>query len=614
MTSAMTAAETPQTVLKRVFGYDSFRLDQERIIENVLAGRDTLGIMPTGGGKSLCYQVPALMLPGVTVIISPLISLMQDQIEQLRDVGVNAVMLNSAIDSGTYRANMSQVARGEARLLYVAPETLLLPRMLDFLSSVNVSCITIDEAHCISEWGHEFRPEYRQLARVRTRFPDAVCVALTATATPRVREDIRTSLSFGAGNAFVSSFDRPNLFLEVAQRQNGLAQVLDMIDGHRGQSGIVYCASRKQVDRLAEQLCQKGIKALPYHAGMADDDRARYQEKFRMDEVDVMVATVAFGMGINKPDVRYVIHYELPKNIESYYQQIGRAGRDGLDAHCLLLFSYADIAKVNYFIEQMLSTEQAQARRHLNTLVQYCESALCRRIPLLEYFGETPKMEHCDTCDNCRRRHQAEVDLTDAARKFMSCMYRTGERFGASHIVDVLRGSKSQRLVDLGHDRVSTFGIGMEKSKAEWLFISGLLIQNRLILQTEHGGLFLSEKARPVLQGVDAFRCRVSPIMDARRDARRKKSKSPGGVSGKKIQPDHSLKNVPVFEKLRALRTRLAKSGNVPPYVVFSDRSLIAMANGLPQTAEELLEIPGVGEAKLKKYGAVFLEVLSEYS
>ncbi|MBN2719421.1 MAG: ATP-dependent DNA helicase RecQ, partial [Deltaproteobacteria bacterium] len=375
----MNGSATPVEILKSVFGYDSFRLNQSQIIENVLAGRNTLAIMPTGGGKSLCYQVPALIFQGLTVVVSPLISLMQDQIDQLQDAGVGAVMLNSAVDSETYRSNMSQVARGQAKLLYMAPETMLLPRILDFLSSVRVSCITIDEAHCISEWGHEFRPEYRQLATVRNRFADAVCIALTATATPRVQEDICQSLAFEKSDTFVSSFDRPNLFLEVVQRQNGLSQVLDMIERHEGQAGIVYCASRKQVDRLADQLRQKGIMALPYHAGMSDEDRARNQERFRRDDAQVIVATIAFGMGINKPDVRFVIHYELPKNIESYYQQIGRAGRDGLDADCLLLFSYADIAKVNYFIEMMAPSEQRLAKIHLNTLVRYCESAMCRR-------------------------------------------------------------------------------------------------------------------------------------------------------------------------------------------------------------------------------------------
>ncbi|MBN2529016.1 MAG: DNA helicase RecQ [Deltaproteobacteria bacterium] len=603
----MNAPNSPLGILKNVFGYDSFRLNQAKIIENILAGRDTLAIMPTGGGKSLCYQVPALIFPGITVVISPLISLMHDQVEQLLDAGVNAVMLNSAIDAETYRVNMAQVIRKQARLLYMAPETMLQPGILDFLSQVQVSCITIDEAHCISEWGHEFRPEYRQLAKLRQRFPDAVCVALTATATPRVRDDIRQSLSFGKSDEFVSSFDRPNLFLEVVLRQKGIYQVLDMAEKHLGESGIVYCASRKQVDRVCEQLCANGVKAVPYHAGMPDDERARNQEKFRMDEVDVIVATIAFGMGINKPDVRYVVHFELPKNIESYYQQIGRAGRDGLDADCLLLFSYADIAKVNFFIEQMATSEQRLARVHLNQLVHYCESALCRRILLMAYFGESVESPHCDTCDNCRRRHQPMVDLTQAAQKFMSCMYRTGERFGASHVADVLRGSQAQKVVDLGHHRVSTFGIGAERSKEEWLFISGLLLQNKLISQNEHGGLFLTAQARPVLTGKQLFECQVSPIMENRR-----KRTTGMGAAKKGVVHDHTLRNAPVFEKLRNLRTKLARERGVPPYVVFSDKTLVEMANKQPQTDTELLAVSGVGEAKLKQYGTQFLRVLQK--
>ena len=607
MTGHMRTGTTPADVLRTVFGYDSFRLTQEQIIHNVLNGRDTLAIMPTGGGKSLCYQVPALLLPGLTVVVSPLISLMQDQIEQLQDAGVNAVVLNSAIDSDTYRSNMGQVARGEAKLLYMAPETMLANRILDFLSSVQVSCITIDEAHCISEWGHEFRPEYRQLAQVRHRFSDAVCIALTATATPRVQEDICESLSFEKSDAFISSFDRPNLFLEVVQRQNGFEQVLEMVSRHDGQAGIVYCASRKQVEKLAEQLCRRGIRALPYHAGMADEERARNQEKFRRDDVHVIVATIAFGMGINKPDVRFVVHYELPKNLESYYQQIGRAGRDGLDADCLLLFNYADIAKVNYFIERMAPSEQPLARKHLNTLVHFCESALCRRVPLLDYFGESATREHCDTCDNCQRRHLPKVNLTEAAQKFMSCMYRTGEMFGAAHIADVLRGSNAKKVIDFGHHLTTTYGIGKDKSREEWLFIGGLLLQNRLIAQNEHGGLVLTEQARPVLGGGEKFMCRVSPIME------NKRKRSKGQAKQKKKAPaqDHSLQNGPMFEKLRALRMRLAKARGVPPYVIFSDRTLIAMANDLPQTVSELLDIPGVGEAKLKKYGGTFLKVLT---
>ncbi|MBN2341715.1 MAG: DNA helicase RecQ [Deltaproteobacteria bacterium] len=597
---------TPRHILKTVFGYDSFRLNQESIIQNVLAGHDTLAVMPTGGGKSMCYQIPALLFPGLTIVVSPLISLMHDQIEQLQEAEINAVVLNSAIDSDTYRSNMSRVARGEVKMLYMAPETMLLPRILDFLSSVKVSCLTIDEAHCISEWGHEFRPEYRQLALARERFPEAVCIALTATATPQVRDDIRRILQFESTNEFISSFDRPNLHLEVCMRQDGLAQVLDVVERFSDGAGIVYCASRKQVEQLTGRLRAKGVSALAYHAGLDDDTRAKNQEAFRLDDVRVIVATVAFGMGINKPDVRFVVHYELPKNIESYYQQIGRAGRDGLDAYCLLLFSYADIAKIGFFIEQMSQTEQRQAAQHLQTLIRYCESAECRRGPLLAYFGETHQSDSCGYCDNCERKQLPEIDLTKAAQKFMSCVYRTGQRFGASHVADVLRGSKAQKVLDLNHDTLSTYGIGADTPKAEWLFVANMLLQYKLIVQNEHGGLVLTEEAIPVLKNEQRFRCRVSAIAQKSRSrtAAAKKSNS------KKSAVDHTLHNPDLFEKLRTLRTALARKKRVPPYVIFSDKTLIAMANDVPKTDSALLDIPGVGEAKLKKYGPAFLEIL----
>ena len=595
--------QTPQSLLKSVFGYDQFRLEQENVIRNVMAGKDTLAIMPTGGGKSLCYQIPALLFDGITVVVSPLISLMNDQIDQLQALGVAAVMLNSALDSDTYRANMSAIARGNARLVYMAPETLLKPNMLDFLHSGKVDCITIDEAHCISEWGHEFRPEYRQFADVRRQFPKAVCIALTATATPRVRDDIRAILEFDAHNEFISSFDRPNLFLEIVPRQKGLNQVLDTVERFPDGAGIIYCTSRRQVDKLTRDLQRRGKKALAYHAGLADDERARNQEAFRMDEIQIIVATIAFGMGINKPDVRYIIHYELPKNIESYYQQIGRAGRDGLDAHCSLLFSYGDISKVKYFIEQMGESEQRLARTHLNTLVRFCEGSDCRRGPLLDYFGEQVSADNCGNCDNCRDADVPLVDLTEDARKFLSCMIRTGERFGAAHIADVLRGSKAQKVLDLNHELLSTHGIGADKPKQEWLFLSNLLLQKKIISQDEYGGLFLTEDARPVLMGDARLEGRMSQIVRSRGAKSAKKKKS---------ATHKSLENPEMFDKLRQLRMELARKKRVPAYVVFTDKTLIAMANELPRSKAALLALPGVGEAKLAKFGDAFLALLKD--
>ena len=378
------------SILKNTFGYDTFRPLQREVIENVLAGRDTLAVMPTGGGKSLCYQIPALLFDGLTVVVSPLISLMKDQVEQLRAFGVPALFLNSSLSPQEYQENMEYVRRGEVKLLYVAPETLLTPRILSLLAELKVDCFTIDEAHCISEWGHDFRPEYRQLVEVRQRFPEAVCLALTATATSRVRQDIRTTLKFATTNEFVASFNRENLYIEVAPKRDPIAQTIQMLERYKDQSGIIYCFSRKQVDELAAYLASKGYSVRPYHAGLEDAERRSNQEAFIRDDAQIIVATIAFGMGINKPNVRFVIHYDLPKSIESYYQEIGRAGRDGLPAHCLLLYSYADVAKLNYFIDQKEGNERRVAMQHLDAIVRYAEDErTCRRKPLLNYFGES---------------------------------------------------------------------------------------------------------------------------------------------------------------------------------------------------------------------------------
>ena len=601
----MSTQKTPLSVLKSVFGYDSFRMEQQAIIDNLLNKKDTLAIMPTGGGKSLCYQVPAIIFDGLTVVVSPLISLMQDQIDQLQTQGIPSVMLNSSLDNATYKANMSALASGEIKLLYLAPETLVQPRVLDFIKNIQVDCIAIDEAHCISEWGHEFRPEYRQFAQVRSEFPEAVCIALTATATHQVRNDIRNILGFDEHNEFLSSFDRPNLFLEIKSRQNK-RQVIDIINEYPGESGVVYCSSRKQVDTVTADLNKNGVKALAYHAGLGDDIRARNQEEFRTDKVDIIVATIAFGMGINKPDVRFVIHYELPKNLESYYQQIGRAGRDGLESKCVLLFSYGDISKVKYFITQMGETEARQAQVHLNTLVSYCESSDCRRISLLKYFGEEYKKTSCGQCDNCISAKQPEIDLTEGAQKFLSCVIRTGQTFGSTYISDVLKGSQNQKVLERGHDKLSTYGIGKSQAKQEWLFMGNLLLQKGMLHQTEHGGLQTTPEAMKILSGGERFLSRLSPIQNDRlknaSDKPRKKAKHA------------ELENENVFEDLRALRRELATKNGVPPYVIFSDKTLIAMANTLPQSFSELLTISGVGEVKLEKFGEEFLEVLASHN
>jgi len=602
MPSSTQHIQTPQEALQRIFGYPEFRLQQKDVIDHILQKKDTLVVMPTGGGKSLCYQIPAILFPGITIVISPLISLMKDQVEELQSVGVPSVMLNSSLSQNEYNENLQAILRNECRLIYLAPETLLLPRIQTMLQNLDISCLTIDEAHCISEWGHEFRPEYRQIAALRKQLPQAVCVALTATATAQVRKDIIQSLELSEHNEFVSSFDRDNLFLDIKMKQKPTRQILHFLKQREDQPGIIYCASRKQVEKLSEELNQAGIQALPYHAGLSDEVRARNQEQFRMDQTQIMVATIAFGMGINKPNVRFVIHYDLPKNLESYYQQIGRAGRDGLEAHCLLLFSYGDIQKIRYFISQMGDFEARQSERNLQTLVRYAESSDCRRIPLLQYFNETYDQKNCGMCDNCLQADVPTMDLTESAQKFLSCIKRSGEIFGAAHISDILRGSQSQKILAQNHQNLSTYGIGKAQSKQEWLFLSSLLLKNNLIGQNEHGGLFLTEKAWEILRNEKRFLEKFSPIQQEK-------------LSQDK-QPRKKNQNIPenvdadILTRIKQLRRELAEEEGVPAFVIFSDKTLIQMASHLPQTEDEFLQISGVGQVKLEKYGAAFLEVL----
>lgn len=412
-------------ILKRVFGFDDFRPLQAEIIGDILAKKDALVVMPTGGGKSLCYQIPALIFDGLTIVISPLISLMKDQMAQLTQSGVAAAVLNSSLVPAEYRRNVSRIKQGKAKLLYLAPEALLKSSMLEILATVEVDCLAIDEAHCISQWGHDFRPEYRRLIEAREFFPRAGCVALTATATPRVRQDIKNSLHMEVGSEFVASFNRENLFLRIVAKDNPVEQTIQFIQKFSGQSGIIYCFSRKQVEDLNAVLTDNGFSARPYHAGLAAVERNRNQEAFIRDDVQIIVATIAFGMGIDKPNVRFVVHFDLPKNIESYYQEIGRAGRDGLKSHCLLLFSYADVQKIKYFIDQKASAEKRVATIHLGALLRYAESENCRRIPLLNYFGENYTVDTCNMCDNCLSEEKNLVDLTVEAQKFLSCVKRS---------------------------------------------------------------------------------------------------------------------------------------------------------------------------------------------
>ena len=589
-----------KTVLGDIFGYDEFRPLQREIIGNVLKKRDTLVIMPTGGGKSLCYQIPALIFKGLTIVVSPLISLMKDQVEQLTELGVPAVVLNSSLSNEEYSRNLERVKKNGVKLLYLAPEALLTPGMLSMLSSLQVDCLAIDEAHCISEWGHDFRPEYRQLVRVRSRFPFATCVALTATATPRVQEDIKNNLKFDASNEFIASFNRENLFIQVTPKNNPTSQTIEFLRNYPDQSGIIYCFSRRQVDDLYETLKSRGYSVRPYHAGLSDTERTQNQELFIRDDVQIIVATIAFGMGINKPNVRFVIHFDLPKNIETYYQEIGRAGRDGLRAHCLLLFSYADIQKIKYFINQKDDHEQQVANIHLNSMLQFAETNGCRRIPLLTYFGEDYSTEKCDMCDNCLAGEKKRVDITIPAQKFLSCVKRADEIFGANHIIDVLRGSQSKKVLKFGHTTLSTYGIGKEYSRKQWFHLARQFIQKGLIVQdTKYGSLKLTEKAYDVLKGREL----VFGILEEEHFPDRKEKK-------KKYEYEHDHV---LFEKLRKRRKELADKAGIPPYVIFPDKTLIEMAAFFPRSGESLLHIHGVGSVKYNKYGTIFMNIIDEY-
>jgi ATP-dependent DNA helicase RecQ len=584
-------------ILKHTFGYKDFRPFQKDIIECTLSKRDALVIMPTGGGKSLCYQIPALIFDGLTVVISPLISLMKDQVEQLREFGIKAVFLNSSLSRQEYEYNLDLILQGKVKLLYIAPETLVLERTLNLLGAIKIDCITVDEAHCISEWGHDFRPEYRKIADIKTNFPKSVCVAFTATATPRVQTDIKKSLRLNDPKDFIASFNRNNLFLDIEPKTDGVEQTIKFLRRYPNQSGIIYCFSRKQVDSLYGTLYNAGFSVLPYHAGLADEERRLNQEKFIKDDVQIIVATIAFGMGINKSNVRFVIHYDLPKNIESYYQEIGRSGRDGLRAHCLLLFSYADIMKIRYFIDQKEDKERRIAIQHLNALLGYAETGLCRRIPLLNYFGENHNIATCDMCDNCNSKEKDLVDVTIPAQKFLSCIKRTGEMFGAAYIIEVLRGSKSSKVINNNHDKLSTYGIGLDYTKKQWMYLSHQFIHGGLIaVDEQYGGLKLTTKAYEVLKGNTPISARI--VEDVERV--------------QKVALAENYDSI-LFEVLRAKRKKLADRSHLPPYVIFSDKTLTELATYFPANKKEMIRIHGIGEVKFEKYGQIFLNEIIDY-
>ncbi len=590
-------------ILKRVFGFEDFIHQQEKVLRNLLEGRDTLAVMPTGGGKSICYQIPALLWDGVTVVVSPLISLMKDQVDQLHTLGVPAVMLNSTLSDKEYRAHVTLMRNGAVALAYMAPETVLRPAVLELLASCRVPLLAIDEAHCISEWGSDFRPEYRRLAQLRTRLSNAVCLALTATATPRVRRDIQECLRMTSPAEVVASFNRENLFLRVEEKVNPLRQLLSVIERYSKDAGIVYCQTRDGVDKLCRVLQAKGIKATAYHAGLEDEERRRAQELFVRDHIQVMVATVAFGMGIDKSNVRYVVHYDLPKSLEGYYQEIGRSGRDGLRAECVLLYSYGDVIRTQRLIKHHMDPPlRSPAQARLQAMVQFAETPACRRVPLLAYFGEEYGSDPCGMCDNCTAPERPLADLTIPAQKLLSCVARTGQRFGVHYVVSVLCGSESTKVISRGHHQVSTYGIGTELSRRGWLSLARCLRWHGFLEQDEEfGSVRLTEKARTVLRSREPILLRWQPPEE----------KASDGAS--EICEENPVWFWKIFERLRQKRLELARDLSVPPYVIFHDKTLSRMAVQLPETPQEFLNIPGVGEGKLQRFGEDFLKVIREF-
>jgi len=590
-----------EQALKHFFGYDSFRPGQREIVEAALQKRDMMIVMPTGGGKSLCFQLPALLKPGLSVVVSPLIALMQDQVEALQNNGIGATFLNSTLSSQETRSRETAILEGKIKLLYVAPERLLGERFLPFLdivaSKLGISAFAIDEAHCVSEWGHDFRPEYRQMQRVRDRYPDIPIMGLTATATERVRQDIIQQLTLRNPYIHVASFNRPNLYYEVRPKtKHSFAEVLQIIQ-KKGGSGIIYCLSRKKVDEVAYKLQQSGIQALPYHAGMNDVDRATNQTRFIRDDVQVMVATIAFGMGINKPDVRFVIHYDLPKNLEGYYQESGRAGRDNEPAHCSLFFGYGDVKTIDYIIEQKPDPqEQRIARQQLRRVINYAESSDCRRTIQLSYFGDSFP-GNCGTCDNCCNQKPVE-DWTIEAMKFLSCVARCQEKFGMNHIIDVLRGSKNQKVLQYQHHQLSTYGIGKDRSADEWKKLSRSLLNQGFLDEKTDGFpvLKLNEKSWEIMKRQRTVQIAIEP----QREVQEKVRYLAVEVEG-------------LFTILRTLRKQIADEQFVPPYVVFADKSLRDMAEKRPQNLREFEEVYGVGSNKRDKYGKVFLEAIRTF-
>jgi len=614
---------TPLEILRTVFGHDAFRDHQQEIVEHLLAGGDALLVMPTGGGKSLCYQVPSLLRPGTGIVVSPLIALMQDQVAALRQLGVRAAFLNSTLSPPAQRQVEALLLRGDLDLLYVAPERLLQERTLDLLDRVRaagspagVALFAIDEAHCVSQWGHDFRPEYLQLAVLADRFPGVPRLACTATADERTRAEIVQRLRLGGGRVFVTGFDRPNIRYRVVPKSDPRRQLLAFLRGERpGEAGIVYRLSRRSVEQTAAWLQREGIVALPYHAGLDKATRERHQERFLREDGLVMVATIAFGMGIDKPDVRFVAHLDLSRSIEAYYQETGRAGRDGLPADAWLCYGLQDVVVLRRMLDAGEADElhKRRERQQLDAMLGYCEAVTCRRQVLLGHFGEE-LAEPCGNCDNCLSPPET-YDGTVLAQKALSCVARTGQRFGAVHVIEVLRGADTERIRRLGHDRLSTYGIGADLDAGAWRGVLRQLVTRGLLEPAPdgYGALRLTPAARPVLRGEERVLLRrdvLAPRSARQREAKRKAPAALVGRDGRPVDPAA----LDLFERLREWRRAEAARQGVPPYVIFHDSTLAAVALHRPRTPAELLAIDGVGEKKLERYGEGVLKVVGTLS
>ena len=603
----MNKAADSLAILKSRFGYDSFLPLQEEIIDNVLARRDSLVLMPTGGGKSLCYQLPALVFSGTTLVVSPLIALMKDQVDDLNANGIPARFINSSLSASEIRQVQTHVHQGRVKILYLAPERLALPGFLRFLQSLELSLIAIDEAHCISEWGHQFRPDYRNLRQMRQAFPSVPVVALTATATERVRQDIIGQLDLQGGQVFLSSFNRANLSYSVRPKNESWNTLLSLLRQGQNTPAIIYCFSRRETESLANDLSVEGLSARAYHAGLDPAVRRKTQEDFVRDRVPIIVATIAFGMGIDKPDIRLVVHYSLPKSLEGYYQETGRAGRDGLPSQCVLFFSVSDKISQDYFINQIADeSEQATARDKLAKMVEFAQLPICRRRFILEYFGELWAEENCGGCDVCLQLVE-KFDATEITQKILSAVIRTGERFGANHVVQVLRGSREKRVMDMGHDRLSVYGIAKDFGRPQMREVMSQLQSLGLLARStgEFPTLAVSPEGREFLRN----RGTLSLPRPAGISEGRKLGPKRGSPSAATVDYDEDL-----FEELRVLRRRLADAQEVPAFVVFGDVSLRNMAATFPQSMEEFSRITGVGEVKLKQYGPQFIKAIQSYA